>query len=186
MEAKSEDTITNWIANEVTNKWNWLGIDLEWKADFNINGQSTFNSASFLQLSTPRSCLIIHLRDLQGVHLFSIENLMSNNKITKFGIGIEMDKKKFSQLFPQCSPTNWYDLSDLAKNKGFPAPGTGPNGSLHGAHSLCTDVLHKFHQDLPDITLTDWSKAPIDESHVNYMALDAWMCTEVVVQLYRK
>ena len=186
VEAKSVDVITKWITDELTNKLNWLGIDLEWKADFNINGQNTFNSASFLQLATPQSCLVIHIRDLKGIHIPCIESLMSNKTILKFGIGIEMDKKKFTLLFPSCNPTSWYDLGETAKKNGFPAPGTGPQGSLHGAFSLCNDILHKFYQEVPEITFTDWSKAPIDEMHVNYMALDAWMCTEIAALLLRK
>lgn len=182
--AHNEEDIAAWV--EAQPRIDFLGVDMEWKADFKINGDNTNNPACFLQISTLQSCLVVDLRELKDRSSPSIKLLFEDQMIVKAGIGVEMDKRKFESFFPTYVIRNWLDLGTLAKMAGIKAPGHGLTGQIHGVHSLCVAVLKQFFVDMPELTFTNWSAVEIDAQHLQYMALDAWLCAKIFFGLPKK
>ena len=147
----------------IISKKDIIGFDTETKPAFK---KGVNYNISVLQLSVDDDVYIIRI-DKIGFDSRIID-ILSDNSILKVGIDIKNDLaglKKISSF----KESNFLDLNALAISKGFKSI---------GAVKLCIMLLG--YRISKSQRLSDWSADNLTASQLQYAAIDAWICPQIL------
>jgi len=201
---KDPRIIERWLEDHVSaNEYTVLGFDQEsiakppWKPE----RASLPDGPATIQLSTPTSCIIIHLsRCGDGSSLYAPEILRSvinNPKIIKVGVGIDDDalelyrwskesfddaQGSFQEQTQQQTPQLWemtsrFDLGCILPSK---------NPSLRaGIRELAQKILGTEINKAKKLSMSNWGKRHLTLEQISYAARDAWVSAAIVERLQK-
>ena len=147
----------------IISKKDIIGFDTETKPAFQ---KGVSHNISVLQLSVDNDIFIFRI-DKTGLDVRIIE-ILSDSSILKVGIDIKNDLiglKKISNF----KESNFLDLNTLALRKGFKSI---------GAVKLCIMLLG--YRISKRQRLSDWSSDKLTDSQLQYAAIDAWICPQIL------
>lgn len=194
---KDPRIIERWLKDNVSaDEYTILGFDQEsiakppWKPE----RSSLPDGPATIQLSTPTSCIIIHLsRCGDGSSLYAPEILRSvinNPKIIKVGVGIDDDAlelyrwsrgdylEQHNQEIPQLwAMTSRFDIGCILPSK---------NPSCRsGLRELAQKILGTEINKSKKLAMSNWGKRHLTLEQIAYGARDAWVSAAIVEQLQK-
>jgi len=140
-----------------------IGFDTETKPSFKKGGSYNI---SLIQLAVDNDVFIIRI-DKTGFDKRIID-ILSDSNILKVGIDVKNDLIGLKKI-QNFQEGNFLDLNSLATEKGFKSI---------GAVKLCIMLLG-FRISKRQ-RLSDWSADVLTESQLEYAAIDAWICPQIL------
>ena len=140
-----------------------IGFDTETKPSFQ---KGVSYNVSLLQISAGDDVFLFRL-DKIGLQK-DIIDLLSSSTILKVGIDIKNDIIGLKKLHP-FEISNFLDLNNLAIEKGYQSI---------GAIKLCIMLLG--YRISKNQRLSDWSAEKLTEAQLQYAAIDAWICPQIL------
>lgn len=139
-----------------------LGFDTETRACFR-KGESY--PTSLMQFACRDAVYLFQLRYLTG--LGGTEAVLSDPAVRKVGVVLTFDVRKLRAIVP-FEPAGFVELERVAGRLGI-----GHNG-LRGLAAITLGIrISKGAQR------SDWSRAELSASQIQYAATDAWACLEI-------
>ncbi len=142
-----------------------LGFDTETKPSFK---KGEVFKVAMLQLSTETDAFLIRLHFVN--ELKDIQQIFEDESVLKVGVAIRDDLKVLQKVF-QFEPQNFFELQDLAKEKGL------QNFGLKG---MTEEVMDCTISKGPK--MTNWEARELTDQQMMYAATDAW----IGLMLYKK
>lgn len=121
---------------------------------------------AIVQIATLEKVFIFQFKKL-GFHTL-LREFLSSPKIEKIGVGLRDDIRRLSKL-GEFIPTNFIDLSEIAKSKGI---------IQTGVRALTARYLQR--KLIKSSRKTNWSKTHLTEQQIRYAATDAWVCLIII------
>ena len=140
-----------------------IGFDTESRPAF-FKGQKF--PVSIIQLATNEEAFIFQLKYVR----FSgrLVELLSNDKITKVGVGVQDDIRRLNELC-KFKQGGFYDLSAEMKKKGL---------VQSGARALTARYLGR--KLVKSSQKTNWALSKLTPRQLEYAATDAWICLQLL------
>ena len=140
-----------------------IGFDTETKPSFQ---KGVSHNISLLQLSAGNSIFIFRINKIGFDQ--RIVSILSSQSILKVGIDIKNDLLGLKKL-KNFQEHNFLDLNTLATQKGY---------SSIGAVKLSIMLLG--YRISKSQRLSDWAAEILTQSQLNYAAIDAWICPQIL------
>ena len=140
-----------------------IGFDTETKPSFK---KGISHNISLIQLAVDDDVFVIRI-DKIGLDK-RIVDILSNSNILKVGIDVKNDLIGLKKIY-NFQEANFLDLNSLATVKGFKSI---------GAVKLCIMLLG-FRISKRQ-RLSDWSADILTTSQLEYAAIDAWICPQIL------
>ncbi len=145
-----------------------VGFDTESRPAF-LKGQKF--PVSIVQISLEDEAFIFQLKTYNLSN--ELVSILADDSVTKVGIGVKDDIKKLQDI-KQFEPSNFVDLSDVAKSH---------NIKQSGARALT--ALFMGRRLIKSSQKTNWAKVDLTERQLRYAATDAWICLQIMPKLER-
>eukprot|EP01018_Ginkgo_biloba_P035428 Gb_20150 [translate_table: standard] len=167
--------VEEWVLHQQRSTSKLFGMDLEWKPNF-YKGQD--NRAALLQLCGDAGCLILQLFYMD-VMPSSLIKFLNDDQIRLAGVEIEKDADKLATDYDlTCKNQSLVELSTLAVNTlGKPEL----KGS--GLKKLASEVLGLSLVKSKKISMSNWEKAALSRSQIEYACIDAYISFAIAQKL---
>ena len=154
----------------------FLGFDVEWRANF-IKGKKR-NKISLIQIGNNKVILLIRIHLLKYIPNELI-NLLQNNNILKFGVGIYDDQNKLKNDYNinMCGAIDLKYIFNKYNNTHQPI----------GLKKMCLIVLKKpMKYKNKSITLSNWEIANLSIDQVRYACDDCYIGYKIAKKIINK
>lgn len=175
--------VRNWINNQLlcggdtSNLSIPVGFDIEWKSVFSKAG--TQNLASIVQLSTPRSCLIVQINHLvyhDRTIAEEMKNVLQSDDIIKVGVGVREDLDRLKTDY-NISYGAYVDIGKITSSK-------------LGLKSTSLESLSTHYFNINAVTwksreiqLSNWENVNLTHLQISYAAYDSLAAIEVYYKM---
>ncbi|XP_009782298.2 3'-5' exonuclease-like [Nicotiana tabacum] len=149
-----------------------VGLDIEWKPNFNSSAVAAQNPVATIQLCVGNYCLIYQILHSPKIPR-RLRNFLQNDDYRFLGVGIKSDVKKLWDDYG-LDVLNTVDLREWAavelEKKDL---------RTAGLKDLVKEIVGKEIVKPKSVTMSDWDQRRLSPKQICYACLDAYLSFEV-------
>lgn len=175
------EAVTEWIDQNICNRPMVVGWDTESSPNLPWRRNTKYIGPSTVQLSTVDATMVLEIaNEIEGGHpdsLLPLKGILADASILKAGVGIDDDMLELHRWDDDVAEEVFgrFDIGGIGSSKGRSA----------SLKTLAKVILGLELPKSKKIAMSNWAKAPLSKTQIQYAARDAWVAAAVMDELCR-